>query len=70
MISVMIPTLNEAEGCGPLLGVPAAEPEAKEIIVNNGGRLKFHRRHHLGISPTRLARIYDEMAPSLSARLR
>ena len=70
MISVVIPTLNEAESLGPLLDAVAVEPEAKEIIVNDGGWLKIHRRHHLGISPARLARLYDGAAPSPGAPLR
>lgn len=37
MISVVIPTLNEAESLGPLLDALAAEPEAKEMIVVDGG---------------------------------
>lgn len=71
MISIVIPTLNEAESLGLLLDAVAVEPEAKETIVNDGGgRLKIHRRHHLGISPERLARLYDGAAPSPGAPLR
>lgn len=70
MISVVIPTLNEAKGRRVLLDALTAEPKAKEIIVNDGGRLKIHRRHHLCISPARLVRLYDGAAPSPGARLR
>ena len=71
MISVIIPTLNEAESPGPLLDALAAEPEAKDILVNDGGgRPKIHLRHRLGISPARLARLYDRAARLPGARLR
>ncbi len=71
MISVVIPTLNEVESLGDLLDALAAEPEAKDIVVDDGGgRLKVHLRHHLGILPARLVRIYDGMPPWPGARLR
>ncbi len=70
MISVVIPTLNEADSLGPLLDALAVGPEAKEITVNDGGRRpKNHRRHHLGLSSARLARPCDGAAPSPGARL-
>lgn len=37
MISVIIPTLNEAASLGPLLAALACEPAAHEIIVVDGG---------------------------------
>ena len=71
MISVVIPNINEADSLGPLLDALAVEPEAKEItVIDGGGRLKNHLRHHLGISPAPLARLYDGAAPSPGARLR
>jgi hypothetical protein len=71
MISVVIPTLNEAEGRALFFDVLVAEPEAKEIIVNDGGgRLRNYLRHRLRISPERLVRLYDGAAPSPCARLR
>ncbi len=71
MISVVIRTLNETAGRGPLFDALAVEPEANEIsVIDGGGRLKNHLRHRLGMSSARLVRLYDGAAPSPGARLR